>query len=70
MEDNGPGIEPAVARRIFDPLFTTKSEGGTGLGLAISRQILQELGGTIDVTTELGRGTTFVVHLPLRPSPR
>jgi signal transduction histidine kinase len=70
VEDNGPGIEPAVARRIFDPLFTTKSEGGTGLGLAISRQILQELGGTIDVTTELGRGTTFVVHLPLRPSPR
>lgn len=69
VEDNGPGIHPTVAKRIFDPLFTTKSEGGTGLGLAISRQILQELGGSIDVATELGRGTTFLVLLPVRTRP-
>lgn len=66
VEDNGPGIEPRDLKRIFDPLFTTKSEGGTGLGLAISRQILQELGGTIDLVTELGRGSTFFVRLPAR----
>ena len=66
VEDNGPGIEASVVTRIFDPLFTTKSEGGTGLGLAISRQILQELGGTIDVASEPGRGTTFLVRLPVK----
>ena len=71
VEDNGPGIEADVVRRIFDPLFTTKGEGGTGLGLAISRQILQELGGTIEVKSQSGHGTTFVVQLPVsRAAPR
>jgi signal transduction histidine kinase len=66
VTDNGPGIDAGVLKRIFDPLFTTKSEGGTGLGLAISRQILQELGGTIEVSTQVGAGTTFLVRLPVR----
>jgi len=66
VTDNGPGIDESVLKRIFDPLFTTKSEGGTGLGLAISRQILQELGGTIEVSTKVGAGTTFLVRLPVR----
>lgn len=66
VTDNGPGIDERVLKRIFDPLFTTKSEGGTGLGLAISRQILQELGGTIEVSTKVGAGTTFFVRLPVR----
>jgi signal transduction histidine kinase len=64
VDDNGPGIEPSVLLRIFDPFFTTKRDGGTGLGLAISRQIVEELGGRIDVTSKVGRGTTFVVQLP------
>jgi two-component system NtrC family sensor kinase len=65
VADTGPGIEPEALGRIFTPFFTTKQDGGTGLGLAISRQIVTELGGTIDVDTVPGRGTTFRVRLPL-----
>ena len=64
VEDNGPGIAPELLGHIFDPFFTTKEDGGTGLGLAISRQIVQELGGTIEVRSVRGEGTTFLVHLP------
>ncbi len=64
IADNGSGIEPAQLRRIFDPFFTTKQKG-TGLGLAISRQIVEELGGEIDVESTLGSGTTFTVRLPI-----
>lgn len=64
VQDNGPGIAPDVLGHIFDPFFTTKEEGGTGLGLAISRQIVQELGGTIEVRSARGEGTTFLVRLP------
>lgn len=65
VADNGPGIGPDVLGRIFDPFFTTKTEGGTGLGLAISRQIVTELGGTIEVRSTVGEGTQFIVRLPL-----
>jgi two-component system NtrC family sensor kinase len=65
VDDNGPGMAAEVQHRIFDPFFTTKSEGGTGLGLAISRQIILELGGSIDVTSVVGQGTSFVVRLPV-----
>jgi len=64
VADNGPGIAPDVLGSIFDPFFTTKEDGGTGLGLAISRQIVQELGGTIEVRSARGEGTTFSVRLP------
>lgn len=64
--DNGPGIQPDALARIFDLLYTTKP-GGTGLGLWLSRRIVQEHGGKIEVWSELGKGTTFTLALPLSP---
>jgi len=67
IQDNGKGIAPQHLKQIFDPFFTTKAIGqGTGLGLSISFQIVQAHGGTIQVVSEVGRGTKFVVCLPLR----
>jgi PAS domain S-box-containing protein len=66
VEDDGCGIAPDVLERVFDPFFTTKPVGqGTGLGLAISYEIAQRHGGEIAVRSEVGRGTTFTVLLPL-----
>ena len=65
FEDNGAGIPAAVLPKIFDPFFTTKKVGeGTGLGLSIVHKIVQGHGGTIRVTSEVGKGTRFVVALP------
>jgi signal transduction histidine kinase/CheY-like chemotaxis protein len=67
FEDAGPGIPPDVLGRIFDPFFTTKPEvSGTGLGLSVSLGIVQSHGGTIDVKSTVGRGSTFTVMLPIR----
>lgn len=63
VTDTGPGIEPTIARRLFEPLFTTK-ENGTGLGLAISRSIVRSHGGDIHVRSEPGDGATFSFTLP------
>ena len=64
--DNGAGIAPDIMTRIFDPFFTTKPVGkGTGLGLSLSFNIVAKHGGRIDVTSELGQGTRFTVHLPI-----
>jgi signal transduction histidine kinase len=63
VSDSGRGIEPAALEHIFVPFYTTKEEG-TGLGLAICRQIVEQHGGTIEVQSEVGRGTTIVVRLP------
>jgi signal transduction histidine kinase len=66
VADNGKGIAPEHLGRVFDPFFTTKPQGeGTGLGLSISFQIAQAHGGTLAVRSELGRGTTFTLSLPL-----
>ncbi|HET6220795.1 MAG TPA: HAMP domain-containing sensor histidine kinase [Dongiaceae bacterium] len=61
--DNGPGISPEQLPKIFQPLFTTKSFG-VGLGLPIVRQIVEQHGGTIEVTSRLGEGASFVIWLP------
>jgi signal transduction histidine kinase/ActR/RegA family two-component response regulator len=66
VEDTGAGIPERILGRIFEPFFTTKDVGtGTGLGLAVSRRLIQDLGGTIQVHSELGRGTCFDVRLPV-----
>ena len=70
IADNGKGIARENLTRIFDPFYTTKAPGqGTGLGLSIAYKIVSQHGGQIDVISEVGVGTTFVVSLPVRPSP-
>ena len=65
VEDNGKGMDAKTRKQIFDPFFTTKrTKGGTGLGLAICFRIIEEHGGTISVSSELNKGTTFTVKLP------
>ncbi len=67
ISDNGPGIPDEVINKIFDPFFTTKEYGmGTGLGLSISYSIIEKLGGRILVASEVGKGTTFTIYLPLK----
>jgi signal transduction histidine kinase len=69
VEDTGSGIPDNVLPKIFDPLFTTR-QIGTGLGLPSCKTIVERHGGTIDVKTDLGKGTTFIIKLPRAPSPR
>jgi two-component system NtrC family sensor kinase len=66
VEDNGPGIPPALASRIFDPFFTTKPRG-TGLGLSVSYAIVQAHGGELSVKSAPGAGTTFTLQLTADP---
>lgn len=67
IQDNGKGIPAENLKKIFDPFFTTKAIGeGTGLGLSISFQIIQAHGGEIKVSSEPGRGTRFVISLPIK----
>jgi two-component system NtrC family sensor kinase len=65
VRDDGTGISPEILPRMFEPFLTTKETGrGVGLGLAISRSILERHNGSIEVQSELGRGTTFTITLP------
>lgn len=67
FKDNGPGISEENIEKIFDPFFTTKDVGhGTGLGLAISYGVVKAHNGTISVESEIGKGTTFIVRLPVK----
>jgi two-component system cell cycle sensor histidine kinase/response regulator CckA len=69
--DTGCGISDDVLAHIFEPFFTTKDIGkGTGLGLATVYGILKQSGGTIEVTSKVGVGTTFRVYLPLIEEPK
>jgi PAS domain S-box-containing protein len=64
FSDNGPGMPPEVVSKIFTPLFTTKAQG-MGFGLSICKRIVEAHGGSISVKTELGKGTTFTITLPI-----
>lgn len=67
ISDNGCGIPEAIRKKIFDPFYTTKSSG-TGLGLSISQRIIASHGGDIMVESELNRGSTFIIVLPVTHS--
>jgi signal transduction histidine kinase len=69
VADQGSGIDPRDRDRIFDPFFTTRNEG-TGLGLSVAHQIVGEHGGILSVEPREGRGSTFVVILPVRHESR
>ena len=64
VKDNGIGIEPSYIEHIFEPKFTTKNSG-MGLGLGIIKNIIENYKGTITFETQLGKGTTFTVSLPI-----
>ena len=72
VSDTGTGIPLEIRQKIFDPFFTTKEVGkGTGQGLAIARSVVVDKhGGRIEVESEVGKGTTFVMRLPLVESAR
>lgn len=68
ITDQGPGIPADVLTKIFDPFFTTK-DNGTGLGLTTVQSIVKNHGGFIDVESELGLGTSFIIYLPASDAP-
>jgi signal transduction histidine kinase len=69
VRDSGAGIPPEALPHVFDPFFTTR-ENGTGLGLSISHAIVRDHGGTIDITSRPGTGTTVSVALPVEAGRR
>ncbi len=71
IADNGCGIPESDIKLVFEPFFSTKAKsgGGTGLGLSITYGLVKELGGDIDLTSEVNKGTLFTITLPLKPKP-
>jgi signal transduction histidine kinase len=69
VSDTGRGIPEGIRTRIFDPFFTTKEVGkGTGQGLSIAHNVIKAHGGKLEFVTEIGKGTTFFVRLPVEAS--
>lgn len=74
VRDTGPGIPPERLRAVFEPWFradpeTGRPSGGTGLGLTVARMLVERMGGTIDVQSQPGNGSTFRFSIPARPAP-
>lgn len=65
LTDSGIGMSEEIKNRIFEPFFTTKGTSGTGLGLSVSLSIISHHGGTIEIESEVGKGTSFYIRLPL-----
>jgi len=66
IQDTGHGISEDNIENLFDPFFTTKAQQGTGLGLSVSYGIIRDHGGDIEVKSELDKGTTFTINLPIK----
>jgi PAS domain S-box-containing protein len=66
VKDNGSGMSKEVKEKIFSSFFSTKGVKGTGLGLLVTRKLIEEHNGTIDVTSQAGEGTTFIIRLPYK----
>ena len=67
IADNGIGMKPETLSKIYDPFYTTKNVGaGTGLGLAVTYQIIEQHQGSLDCVSELGKGTEFIIEIPLK----
>ena len=67
IADNGVGMTPSTAEKVFDPFFTTRGVGeGSGLGLTICRDIIQKHGGRVELVSRYGRGTRVEVLLPIK----
>ncbi|HCK68773.1 MAG TPA: hypothetical protein DHW17_05775 [Nitrospina sp.] len=66
IQDTGHGISEDDIENLFDPFFTTKAQQGTGLGLSVSYGIIRDHGGDIEVKSELDKGTTFTINLPIK----
>jgi signal transduction histidine kinase len=64
VSDSGKGIPDEIKPKIFSPLFTTKAKG-QGLGLAVVKRLVEALGGQITFESQLGKGTTFTINLPI-----
>jgi signal transduction histidine kinase len=65
IRDDGPGIPPEIQDRIFAPFFTTK-KNGTGIGLSMAQKIVHAHGGVLDMDSEIGKGTEFIIKIPMR----
>jgi signal transduction histidine kinase len=68
VKDDGCGISDENLSKIFEPFFTTKGDKGTGLGLSITYGLVRKLGGEMLVDSEVGKGTTFTIVLPINPN--
>jgi signal transduction histidine kinase len=63
VHDTGVGVAPENLGKVFNPFFTTKAKG-QGLGLAVCKRLIEAQGGTINVTSQVGKGSTFTVTVP------
>lgn len=67
VRDNGSGMDDDTRKKLFSPFFSSKGGKGTGLGLLVTGKLIEEHKGTIDIETELGKGTAFTIRLPYKP---